>query len=240
MAEELLQTAIKRLTTQVKRQERKTRLKQACTERARSTGDAKRIDKARAEEEQAVAQLQRLEVDRAQVEQELAALRYVAHQQPVARATVAKALQVSPERIDELVARLQLVTDGEGLIYTDRERMTEITVSRDFAAWDARRKTVITRWGALTDAYPAATRDELKERYLLEYRDAEGIDRYLQERENTSEPLGYHHEPDAGKWIILGSVLLLVCLILLVILAVRNPGAIETVWTQLRFTLLNT
>ncbi|HUV01972.1 MAG TPA: hypothetical protein VMW67_00745 [Desulfobacteria bacterium] len=142
---------------------------------------------------------------------------------------MAQTFNVSPETLEEYITSLGLVKDNDGKIFTDRERMTEITVTRKFEAWEQERKGVMERLRTIAERYPGLTRDELKEVYKRHYPDDDGLERYLRERERVIERSAIK-ESRAGTWIIIASLALLVFLVLITAVSLRDPSVVEEAW----------
>jgi hypothetical protein len=232
MADEILRAEVSRLANEEKAQEKRVRLKQAYLERARVKRDSKRIKKAEAEEEHALAVLRKIQAEKKHAETGLLILRYVERHQPVESATIAQTFNVPPETLEGYIASLGLVRDNDGKIFTDRERMTEITVTRKFEAWEQERKGVMERLRAIAERYPGLTRDELKEVYKRHYPDDDGFERYLRERERVIERSDIK-ESRAGTWIIIASLALLVLLVLITAVSLQDPSVVEEAWDGL-------
>lgn len=232
MAEEVLRATIKRLESEEKAQEKKLQLKHAYAERARIKSDSKRIMRTEAEEEQAMAVLQQIRVEKNRAETGLLILRYVDRHQPVASATVAEAFNVSVDTLEEHIKALGLVTDNDGNVFRDSERMREITVTRQFEAWEQERKGIIGRLRVIAEHYPGLTRDELTAIYKKQYPDDDGLERYLKECQFSIE-MSPTRESRAGTWILIISLILLIAVIVLTIVALFNPSILEEAWSEL-------
>ncbi|MBN1762243.1 MAG: hypothetical protein JW878_04090 [Methanomicrobia archaeon] len=236
MAEEVLKAEIRRLEGEEKAHAKKVRLKQAYAERARAKRDLKRMEKTQAEEEHAIAVLQKIQAEKKHAETGLLILRYVERHQPVESATIAQTFSVPPETLEEYITSLGLVNDSNGNIFANKERMTEITVTRKFEAWEQERKGVMERLKVIAERYPGLTRDELKEVYKCHYPDDDRLDRYLRERELVLDHSDIK-ESRAGTWIIIASVVLLVFLVLITAVSVHDPGVVEEAWGGLYVSL---
>ena len=229
MADEILRAEVSRLANEEKAQEKKVRLKQAYVERARVKRDSKRIKKAETEEEHARAILQEIQAEKKHAETGLLILRYVERHQPVESATIAQTFNVPPETLEEYITSLGLVRDNDGKIFADRARMAEITVTREFEAWEQERKGVMKRLITIAERYPGLTRDELKEVYKVHYPDDDGLERYLRERERVIEH-GDIKESRAGTWIIIASLVFLLFLVLITAVSLHDPSVVEEAW----------
>ena len=229
MAEEILRAEVSRLANEERAQEKKVLLKQAYAERARVKRDSKRIKKAEAEEEHALAVLRMIQAEKKHAETGLLILRYVERHQPIESATLAQTFNVPLETLEEYITSLGLVKDNDGTIFTDRERMTEITVTRKFETWEQERKDVMGRLRAIAERYPGLTRDELKEVYKRHYPDDDRLERYLRERERVMERIDIK-ESRAGTWIIIASLVLLVLLVLITAVSLHDPNIVEEAW----------
>lgn len=155
-------TGVKELEKLEKIQEKKVKKKKAHTERAKEKGDSRGIEKAQAEEDKAIAVLERIRGDKRRAEVEDKIFGYVKLNQPAELEEIAKALNLSPETIEEHIEMSGMVKDEEGKIFSDEGMMSSIKDKIKSEELVKRRKDVIKKWSEIAEKNPGLTQEELK------------------------------------------------------------------------------